>query len=174
MKLNTVVYIFFLLLLAMMLKLFGIVYFDNYELLAYTFMLYGLSTVFVSMGLNKKIRLFFGSASFFTGIVFFMIENFDIINPSVLVFPSVLFIIGLSCLMLFIDNTSDTALILVSIIFIVLGFIYLAGASTFAIGTFFKSIYGIAVGHWPVFAAAVLIILLLFLSNKKGSDDESE
>ena len=80
------------LILAVIFKLIGFLRVNNEEILAYTFIFYGISSVYLSMGKDKKFRVFLGTVVFLIGIIFFVLNNFDITNLSRIIFPSVILI----------------------------------------------------------------------------------
>ena len=161
------IYALAFLIISLVLKLFGFIYLDNNELLAYTFIFYGISSVYISFGRNKRFQLFIGTTAFLIGVVFFLVSNFDIFNSSSLIFPSVLLILGICCWMLFLDNTDDKAVLFISIIFILLGIIYSFSVGTLRIGSFINSIFSITVKYWMV-ALITLIIIILLKREDKG------
>jgi len=161
-----IIYALAFLIISLVLKLFGFIYLDNIELLAYTFIFYGISSVYVSFGNNKRFQLFIGTTAFLIGIVFFLISNFDIFNSSGLIFPSVLLILGIGSGMLFLDNTDDKAILFVSIIFVLLGIIYSASVGSLKFLSFINSIVSITDKYWVVALITLVIIILLRRENK--------
>lgn len=155
------IYALAFLIISLILKLFGLIYLDNIELLAYTFIFYGISSVYVSFGNNKRFQLFIGTTAFLIGIIFFLVSNFDIFNSSSLIFPSALLILGICSWMLFLDNTDDKAVLFISIIFILLGVIYSISVGTLRIGSFLNSIFSITIKYWIVALITLIIIILL-------------
>ncbi len=154
--------------LAFAFKYFGFAYFDNYELLAVVFAAYGSGTVYSTFGKNKKFSLFVGTAAFLVGIVFFLIGKQQIFNSSAILFPSVLFILGIGCLMLFFDNTSDKSLLIVSGVFILLGILYTSISGSLNAGTFFRSLYELASEYWLIILV-VAIVIYLFSRRRKNN-----
>ena len=163
---NIILYLIGFILIAVILKLVGLVNFNNFELLAVIFAAFGSGTVYNSMGKNKKISLFFGSAAFLAGVVFLLIGSRQIPNTSHIIFPSVLYIIGISCFMLYLDNTSDKTLILVSFIFILLGVIYTAISGSFSFDTFIGTLSDVIGEFWLV----LLVVIIVIYINAKGGD----
>ncbi len=161
------IYALIFLIITLILKLFGLLNVDNNQLLAYTFIFYGISSVYISFGRNKRLQLFIGTVIFLIGIVFFLISNFDIFNSSHLIFPSTLLILGISCWMLFLDNTDDKAVLFISIIFILLGIIYSISVGAMRVGSFLNSILSIASKYWAIVLITFIIILLLRREDKK-------
>jgi len=161
-----IIYALTFLIITLFLKFFGLLNVDNNELLAYTFIFYGISSVYISFGRNKRLQLFIGTAIFLIGIVFFLISNFAIFSSSGLIFPSTLLILGISCWMLFLDNTNDKAILFVSIIFILLGIIYSISVGAMRVGSFVSSILSITAKYWAIVIITLIIVLLLKRDDK--------
>lgn len=149
------------LVLALFFNIVGIINLDNYEILAYTFIFYGLATVYLSMGNNKKLQVFLGSAVFLIGIDFMVISNFDIFNSSGIIFPSTLLILGISSLILYLDNTEDRAIFFVSLIFILFGLIYSISVGSLGVISFLKSLIALVKDYWIVPVIAFIVFVLL-------------
>ena len=156
------------LLLAYAIKLLGFVDFSTLEILAYTFIFYGVSQVYLSMGNDKKLALFLGSAIFLLGVEFFLLDNFDITSTSSIIFPSALLILGIGSLMLFLDNTGDKAIMFISLIFILLGIIYSTNVGSMRFGNFFTALFQLFSRYWLIFVLSLVIIF--FISREKKSD----
>lgn len=155
------------LILAILFNLIGIINVGNYEILAYTFSFYGLSTVYASMGHNKKLQLFWGSSIFLIGIDFLIVSRFDVFNTSGIIFPSILFILGISCFILFIDNIDDKAILFVSIIFVLLGLIYSTSIGNLRIMSFIDSLISLISGYWIM----LIIVLLVFIVIRRKEEE---
>ncbi len=149
------------LILALLCNIVGIINVDNYEILAYTFSFYGLSTVYASMGHNKKLQLFWGSSIFLVGIDFLIISRFDVFNTSGIIFPSILFILGISSFILFIDNPDDKAILLISVIFTLLGLIYSTSVGNLRIMSFINSLISFVTGYWIMLIIVVVVFLVI-------------
>ncbi len=155
------IYTVLFLVLALFFNIVGIINLDNYEILAYTFIFYGLATVYLSMGNNKKLQVFLGSAVFLIGIDFMVISNFDIFSSSGIIFPSTLLILGISSFILYLDNTEDRAIFFVSIIFILFGLIYSISVGSLGIISFLKSLFALVKDYWVVPVIAFIVFVLL-------------
>ncbi len=155
------------LILAMLFKMLRIIDLGNEEILAYTFIFYGISSVYVSMGMNKRLRLFIGTVVFLIGIIFFVLVYFDIFYSSKIIFPSALLILGISSLMLFLDNTDDKAILFISLIFILLGIVYSASIGMMRLGSFLFSFYHIILKYWIIILITVIIVVIVKREDKK-------
>ena len=159
-------YLLAFVLFAIAVKLLGLVHFNNYQLLAVVFVGYGAGTVYSSMGNNRKLSLFLGTIAFLVGIIFLLIGIQDIFYSSSIFFPSMLFILGIGGLMLFIDNIADKTILLISIILIVLGFIYTAVSGNLNFSSFIKSLYELALEYWLVILVVIIVIFLVATTGK--------
>lgn len=104
---STLSLVFIFILLVYVLKLFGIITLSTGKIISYAFLLYGIVSVHLTLGTHRRAGLFLGTSIFLTGVVLFIVEYFDIIQPGVLVLPSLLFIVGIGFLMLFFDDFSN-------------------------------------------------------------------
>ena len=116
---SIIVYLLVFTALSVLLKIVGLINSSFIELASYALIFYGVGTVYVSMGKNKKNLLFIGAASFLVGIELFIISNYDILKLSHIVLPSIFFILGTAFLVLFIDDLSNNLLLAISVIFLI-------------------------------------------------------
>lgn len=155
------IYLLIFLALTILLKIIGVIDTSVSEILGYLFIFYGISLVYLSFGKKRKLALFFGSVLFLTGIVLYLINNFDFYNPAVLVYPSFFFISGISLFLLFIDDHSSKLNLILSIILFIMGFIYVSVAGSFSLPNFFYSLINITLNYWPILLIVGGIIFLL-------------
>ena len=165
-------YTFSFLILAIIFKVIGLLHIENEELLAYTFVFYGISSVYLSMGQDKKFRVFLGTVVFLTGIVFFIINNFDIISLTKIILPSIILILGAGCFMLYMDNTNDKAILYVSLFLILVGLVYSISIGSMKPGYFIYSAYQVILKYWII----IIIALIIFTAIKRenNNDDNKE
>ncbi len=162
------------LLLAYVAKLLGFVDLSTLEILAYTFIFYGVSQVYLSMGNNRKLALFLGSAIFLLGVEFFLVENFDITSTTSVIFPSALLILGISSFMLFLDNTGDKAIMFIALIFILLGIIYSTNVGSMRLGNFFAALIQLFSKYWLIFVLALVIIFIISRERSSNNNENME
>lgn len=143
------------------LKFFSILNTPVTELVSYVFILYGIVTVYFSIGTGYRGRLLFSSIIFLTGIMMYVINNYEILRPSSAVFVSVLFIAGTSSVILFIDNPKEK-------LFLYSGVLLLTISSSAIV--FFKeseiiktanSLSNLVLDYWPVFLLLFGVNILL-------------
>ena len=65
---------------------------------------YGLISVFVSMDNGKRGNLFLGVISFMSGILLYILYNFDILSTNKIILPVLFFVLSAAWFFLFLDN----------------------------------------------------------------------
>lgn len=163
----TYIIIFFL--LSILLRFFGIIDFNNWEIIGYAFIIYGLSLVYISMGKNKKFALFSGSSVFLTGIVLFIISNFHLMNYLNIIISSIILIIGIDFFIIFIDDFTRRNFLILSAVFIITGLLFTISWGSPSFASFFSSVWHITMKYWPV----VLILAGIILIIRRGETDKS-
>ena len=157
---SVITYILILLMLLVLLKMTRVINIRNIELLGYVLIFFGLSYVFNSFGQNKPGLLFTATVIFLSGMILFITSNFEIIQPSRLILPAFLMIIGIGFLMVYIDGGMRVPILVFSLSFIIAGIIVTVIRGNFAMHTFFTSISGMAEKYWPVLLIFAGVILL--------------
>jgi len=152
-----------LLLLLVFLRITGIIHIQNIELLGYIFIFFGLSYAFNSFGKNKQGVLFTSTVIFLVGLLLFILSNFEILQPSHLILPAALMIIGIAFLMVWFDGEMKNQILFLSTVFIFSGILLtiLKGAITFR--SFSISLINMTEKYWPV----LLIFAGVFLIYRK-------
>jgi hypothetical protein len=158
---SILIYLLTFLALSILLKLWGIIDFDNNEIWGYGLIFYGISLVYISFGNNQRGRLFIGSIIFLAGLFLFIISKFEFFQVSILIIPALLLIFSISFFMLFLDNLKDKTVLLISVIFFIAGTIDTLYNGEISISTFFDSILQITLNYWPVVLIAIGIILII-------------
>jgi hypothetical protein len=149
------------------LKLAGIINIRNSELIGYVFIFLGLSYVFISFGQNRQGLLFASTVIFLAGMILFITGNFEIVQPSRLIFPAILLIIGIGFLMVYIDGAMRPPILVFSLVFIIAGIIVTGYRGNFSLHSFFSSITAMAEKCWPV----LLIFAGVFLLFRNGDQN---
>jgi hypothetical protein len=163
---SIIVYLLTFLILSVFLRMIGIIEVGNTELLGYILIFYGVSQTYLSIGKNRKGYLFTGTFLFLTGIFLFIISNFEFDNTRELIFPSLLFITGICCLMLFIDDRKKSYLIIsVTLIFTGLMVTVFVGSLSFSV--FIQALVNIILKYWLVVLIVLGIILILHKEEKR-------
>ena len=144
-----------------MLKLWGIIDFNNNEIWGYGLIFYGISLVYISFGNDQRGRLFIGSIIFLIGLFLFIISKFEFFSVSTLLIPSLLLIFSIGFFMLFLDNLHEKSPLLISLIFFIAGTIYTLFKGEISLFSFINSIKQIIFNYWPVVLIAIAIILII-------------
>lgn len=165
-KHSIITYLLVFLVLSILLKIVGIINISITELAGYALIFYGIGTVYVSMGKNKKKFLFIGAVSFLVGVELFITSNYDFLKISNIVLPSIFFILGTAFLVLFIDDFSNKLLLAISVIFLISGIFFFTKLGTFNPNDFLKSTLSISMKYWPIIIIVTALILLLKKDNK--------
>lgn len=163
---SIITYLLIFLALSTLLKIAGIINITYTELTGYALIFYGIGTVYVSMGKNKKNILFIGAVLFLVGVLLFITSSYDFIKVSNIVLPSIFFILGTAFLILFIDDLSNNLLLVISIIFLISGIFFFTKLGNFNLTDFLKSTLSISIKYWPVIIIVTALILLLKKDNK--------
>jgi hypothetical protein len=150
--------------LAYVLKFFGIITTSTGKLVSYAFLLYGIVSVYMTMGTHRRAGLFLGTAIFLTGVVLFIIEYFDIIQPGILVLPSLLFIVGAGFLMLFFDDYSNRVFLYTSAILVFFSFLSAFLTRRVPLFGFAGRIASELLDYYPVF---IILLGVYILLNRK-------
>ncbi|MGE5680384.1 MAG: hypothetical protein ACM34K_05830 [Bacillota bacterium] len=158
-------YIFILVAIAYMLKLIGIISLSFNVLVSYAFLIYGIVSVYVSMGRHQRGGLFLGTAIFLTGVVLLIVENFTIIQPNILIFPSLLFITGAGFLMLFIDESGNKIFLYTALILIPLSILSMLFVRRFTFLGFANRLTANLADYYPVF---IILLGVYLLMNRKS------
>jgi hypothetical protein len=161
------IYLLIFLALSVVLKLFGVIDVTNIELLGYAFIFYGITMVYTSFGKNQSVILFSGSSLFLTGLLLFLLSNFDFTSSREIIFPAILFILGIDFLMLFLDNTIRKNYLAISVTAILSAITVTILLWSITFQNFLTSIENITAKYWPVVIIAAGLLVLLSLEHKR-------
>jgi hypothetical protein len=161
-------YLLIFLALATALKLLGVIDVQSTELLGYAMIFYGINLVYISFGKKERGILFTGTSLFLIGLLLFLTNHFEFLNEREIIFPSILFIAGISFLMIFFDDTSRKNFFLISATLIFAAITVTALLGNLTVGLFFNSIIKITVKYWPVALITIGLIIILHRENKKN------
>jgi hypothetical protein len=160
-------YLLIFIVLSILLKIIGLIELSYTELAAYALIFFGIGTVYLSMGKNKRNLLFAGAVAFLIGVELVITCNYDFLKLANIVLPSIFFILGTAFLILFIDDFSNRLLLIVSVIFLISGAFFFTKLGTLNFSNFLKSTVSITVKYWPVIIIVTALILLLKKDNKE-------
>jgi hypothetical protein len=162
------IYLLTFLALSIILKLFGVISIESTELIGYALIFYGISLVYSSFGQNRMGVLFTGSSLFLVGFLLYLLSNFNFTDKKDIIFPSVLFILGINFLMLFFNEPirKNFLAIAATLIFSSIIVTILHGSITFQ--SFFSTISEIIIKYWPVLLVAVALLIIIHRDGKKN------
>lgn len=167
-KLQIIVIIVLIILAAeILLKLFGVLSLSSNEIFGYVFFIYGISSVFISLGKNQKGVLFIGSLIFSIGFILLIISNFEILDTNSIVFPSTMFVIATGFLILFFDESANKVFLILASIFYLITIASVIYNGTLEPGKFLGSLESVILKFWPVEAVVIAGILLYGLFRKE-------
>lgn len=144
-----------------LLRIIGLISFNNNELLGYVLVIYGLSLYYSSFLIKKKIALYFGSSLFLLGVIFLLIGSFDLQQKEQLLIPAFLFINAISSLMLYLFDKSINTAMYASMILFAVGVGTFAFVSPHGIKDFINNIISFSEVYWPVIVILTAVIVLV-------------
>ncbi len=117
----------------------------------------------ISLGKNGKINLIIFTVVFMLGVVFSITRNYEILSPSNLYFPVILFMLGAIFVMLFIDDFEEKIFLLNGGVLFICGFlsVLFKGSNIVKLG---NSLINRVLDAWPIL---LLIFLLGAIFNRK-------
>ncbi len=154
----------FIILIFIIAALSGLLGFVNLNLeksLSYGMMIYGIISAYIAFGTNKKGQIFSGAILFLSGILIYVINNYEFADYNLLFLPSLIFIFGAAFLILFLDDISNKAFLAVGIVLPVIsgGLIYTM--RNFKIAEFIGTLSGVLFVYYPVFLILIGMNLIL-------------
>ena len=164
---SIITYLIIFIVLLILLKIIGFIDVSYTELAAYTLVFYGIGTVYLSMGKNRRNLLFIGAVAFLIGVELIITNNYDFLKLSNIVLPSVFFILGTAFLLLFMDDFSNKLLLIISVIFLISGAFFFSKLGSLNFSDFLKSTLSITIRYWPIIIIVTALILLLKRDNKE-------
>ena len=164
MKHSQITILTFLILLiaaSILLNILGIIEFDSRELFGYSFIFYGVATVYTSFGERNKFLIFLGAVIFLSGIAISLPAHFDFIRPVNIFIPSSVLIAGISLFIVYFDDTKNKTILFASLILIVTGLIFILSARNIQPVVFIESVLKIVEVYWPVLLIISGITIIL-------------
>jgi hypothetical protein len=146
------------------LKMIGSISMGYNEILGIGFVIFGFATVSVNLGKYKRGLLFLSAGIFVLGVIFIVVNNYEIYVTNNLVFPSILIIIGAGLLILFIDNTKEKVFLYSAFLVMLLGVFSSYRIDIFSVSSIANSIGIVFVDSWQIFL--IIFGVLILLSGK--------
>lgn len=153
--------ILFLVLIAFLVKYFGIIEFDANDIIAFGLMSYGIVSVYFSLGTHRRGHLFINTVLFLIGIVVYVLNHYNFMSAREVILPAILFLIGSGFLMLFIDDSTNRVFLISAIVLLVSFGLYVWFGRTIRILSFANRFTGILLDYYPIFIILAGIIILL-------------
>jgi hypothetical protein len=167
---SIIIYLLTFLLISFILKLFNIINVSFTELAGYALIFYGINLVYSSFGNSKIGVLFTGTFLFLSGLELFLISNFDFARVNEIIFPSLLFILGICFLMLFLNETAKKSYFVISATFLFTGILVTVIVGSITVSSFLNTILIVASKYWPV-ALIVAGIILIIHRDQRGTNN---
>lgn len=152
--------------LSVLLNLFRIITFNYSEIISYSFIFLGISIYYPSYLRRIGKGVFWGSAIFFAGIVFFIDSYFELKNGFGFIIPAFLFICSFSILLTFLVDTGKIKLLALSLILAGLAVFSLYYTGTPKFNSFLLALNILAGKLWIVVLLTVITIVILRLEKK--------
>jgi hypothetical protein len=165
-----VIYLLTFLALLIFLRAIGVINISNSELIGYGLMIYGLSLFYSSFIVRGKLFLFIGTGIFLSGVVFFLIGNFELWNIDQLLIPASLFIFSISFFMVYLFDWSHKSMMYFAVALFVVGIGVMALISKNGIGGYFENALLIMRIYWPI-GIILFFVVALVNKNAKGKSD---
>lgn len=162
-----IIYLLIFLSVIILLKMLGVIWIANNELLGYALIVYGLSLFYSSFIRGKKISLFIGSILFLFGLVLFLIENFEFVNADRLILPSSVFILSIGSFMVYLSDAKQKLMGYLSAILLAAGIGVTALMSTQGLPGFFGNVLAIAGKYWTIIVILIIVIVLVSKESKE-------
>ncbi|UCH65036.1 MAG: hypothetical protein JSW63_10545 [Ignavibacterium sp.] len=164
-----IVYLITFLAALIFLRTLGFINVSDSELIGYGLMIYGLSIFYTSFIQRKKLMLFIGSGIFLSGVVFFLIGNFDLWNIEQLLIPASLFIFSIGLFMVYLSDTSQKIMFYLTLILFTAGIGAMVLVSTTGIDDYFENTLLITRIYWPVMIILFFVVVLVNRNAKEKS-----
>jgi hypothetical protein len=146
---------------SIILNILGIIELDNRELFGYSFIFYGVATVYTTFGEKNKFLIFLGAVIFLSGIVITLPAHFDFVRPVNIFIPSAVLIAGISLFVVYIDDTKNKTILFASLILTITGIIFILSARNIQPAVYIESILKIIEVFWPVLLIISGITIIL-------------
>jgi hypothetical protein len=151
--------------IAYSLKLIGFIKISDTGFFSYALPIYGIVAVYFSFNTNRKAFLFFSTAVFMTGVLFYVLENFNIFNSVSLILPAIIFILGSCFIILYLENFSNKIFLYVAITLILFSTFFILMYRFFFVKRGLTALGNIFLDYYPILIVFAGIMILT--KNKK-------
>ena len=165
-----IIYLLTFLAVLIFLRILGIINVSDSELIGYALMIYGLSIFYSSYIQRRKLLLFIGTGIFLSGVLFFLIGNFELWNIDQLLIPASLFIFSISLFMVYLADMSKKNMLYLALILLTAGIGAMALVSTTSVDGYFENTVLITKIYWPVIIILFFVVVLVNRNAKEKSN----
>ena len=152
--------------ISVLLNIFEIAYISSNNIFGYSFITLGSSLAYTAFIQNKKIIAFIGSATFLSGVLLIILDNFEVYIQQDFVPPIILIVTGSSLLMAYLTDSVKRILFLLSVIFLTAGFTLLIFQESFDFEIYYRSVLSILFVYWPIILIMIIVIIIINRTEK--------
>jgi len=152
--------------ISVLLNIFEIAYISDNNIFGYSFIILGSSLAYTAFFQNKKTVAFIGSATFLSGILLIILDNFEIYIHQDFVVPIILIIAGCSLLMAYLTDFAKRILALLALICLTAGFTLLIFQKSFDFDIFYRSVLSILSVYWSIILVMIFVIIIINRTEK--------
>ena len=152
--------------ISVLLNIFDIAYISGNNIFGYSFIILGSSLTYTAFIQNKKTIVFIGSATFLSGVLLIILDNFEIYIRLDFVLPIILLVAGCSLLTTYLTDFAKRILLLLSLIFLAAGFTLLIFQKSFDFEIYFRSVLSIISVYWPIILIMIFVIIIINKTKK--------
>jgi len=152
--------------ISVLLNIFEIAYISSNNIFGYSFIILGSSLAYTAFFQNKKTIAFIGSATFLSGILLIILDNFEIYIHQDFIVPIILIIAGCSLLMAYLTDFAKRILVLLALTFLTAGFTLLIFQKSFDFDIFYRSVLSILSVYWSIILVMIFVIIIINRTEK--------
>lgn len=152
--------------ISVFLNTFEIAYISSNSIFGYSFIILGSSLAYTAFIQNKKTIAFIGSATFLSGILLIVLDNFEIYILQDFIIPIILIVAGCSLLMAYLTDFAKRILVFLAVIFLTAGFTLLIFQKSFDFGIYFRSVLSIIPVYWSIILIMIFVIIIINRTGK--------
>jgi len=152
--------------ISVLLNIFEIAYVSSNDIFGYSFIILGSSLAYTSFIQNKKTIVFIGSATFLSGVLLIILDNFEIYIHQDFVLPIILLVAGCGLLMTYLTDFAKRILLLLTVIFLTTGFALLIFQKSFDFRIYYRSVLSIISVYWPIILIMIFVIIIINRTEK--------
>ena len=152
--------------ISVLLNIFERAYISSNNIFGYSIIILGSSLVYTAFIQNKKIIAFIGSATFLSGVLLIIFDNFEVYIQQDFVTPIILIVTGSSLLMAYLTDFAKRILVLLALIFLTAGFTLLIFQKSFDLGIYYITVLSIISVYWPIILIMIIVIIIINRTEK--------